>query len=465
MGLINAAKNAFQDVFADTWREYFYCDRMDDNTLMVKGEKKVSGKSSNKKGTDNVISNGSIIAVNEGQCMLIIDQGRIAEVCAEAGEYIYDSSTEPSIFYGNLGENIKKYWETFFRRVTTGGDVAKDQRVYFVNIREIFDNKFGTQQPIQYRFYPDPSSSIPKTLRIRCNGEFSFCIKNPLAFYKTVAANVTESYEKTQIFSFLRSSMVTALQPAFGSLAKQGYHYGDLINAGLALGNEIKAALQEEWLEKRGIEFGTINVQSMTLPEEDQEWLDKYETDKLYSSDQKMNFRDLAKDAIGAMETAAGNENGAFTGLYGVGMMGNAMNQMGMNPMAAMMGGMMNNGMQNNGAQNNAAQNGAAGMVGAPVQNPQTPAPTAESWNCACGAICTGKFCTECGTPKPMAGVWTCTCGAVNKGKFCSECGAKKPADAPLYRCDKCGWEPEDPKNPPKFCPECGDKFTDDDIQ
>ncbi len=461
MGLINAAKNAFQDVFADTWREYFYCDRLDDDTLMVKGEKKVSGKSSNKKGTDNVISNGSIIAVNEGQCMLIIDQGRIAEVCAEAGEYIYDSSTEPSIFYGSLGENLKKYWETFFRRVTTGGDVAKDQRVYYVNIREIFDNKFGTQQPIQYRFYPDPSSSIPKTLRIRCNGEFTFCIKNPIAFYKTVAANVSDSYEKAELFSFLRSSMVTALQPAFGSLAKQGYHYGDLINAGLELGKEMKTALQEEWYEKRGIEFGTINVQSMTLPEEDQEWLDKFETDKLYSSDARMNQRDIAKDVIGAMETAGGNESGSFNGLFGMGMMGNAM---GMNP-AAMVGGIMgNNGMQNNNMPNNGMVQQP--MVGAAVQTQQTPqTPAADSWTCTCGAVCTGKFCTECGTPKPMAGVWTCTCGAVNKGKFCSECGTKKPAGALLYRCDKCGWEPEDPKNPPKFCPECGDKFTDDDIQ
>ncbi len=471
MGLINAAKGAFQDVFADTWREYFYCERMDDDTLMVKGEKKISGKSSNKKGTDNIISNGSIIAVNEGQCMLIIDQGRIAEVCAEAGEYIYDSSTEPSIFYGSLGENIKKYWETFYRRVTTGGDVAKDQRVYFVNIREIYNNKFGTQQPIQYRFYPDATSAVPKTLRIRCNGEFSFCIKNPIAFYKVVAANVSDSYEKSEIFSFLRSSMVTALQPAFGNLAKKGYHYGDLINASLEMGNEIKAALQEEWYEKRGFEFGTINVQSMTLPPEDQEWLDQYETDKLYSSDQSMNQRDLMKDMIGAMGDAASNENGSFNGIYGLGMMTNAMNQMGMNPMA-MMGGMQNGTMQNNMMQNNGMQNGAMpnnGMVGVAVQTPQAaPAPQtppADSWTCTCGAVCTGKFCTECGTPKPMEGVWTCTCGAVNKGKFCSECGAKKPAGAPLYRCDKCGWEPEDPKNPPKFCPECGDPFTDSDIQ
>ncbi len=455
MGLINAAKTAVQDVFADTWREYFYCDRMDDEILMVKGQKKISGKSSNKKGTDNVISNGSIIAVNEGQCMIIVDQGGIAEVCAEAGEFIYDSSSEPSIFYGGLGDSLKKSWETFYRRLSMGGDVGKDQRVYYINIREIFDNKFGTQQPIQYRFVADPVTNSTKTLRIRCNGEFSFSIKDPIVFYKNVANNVSEAYEKSEIFSFLRSSLVTALQPAFGSLARQGYHYADLTNAGMEMGKEIKAALQEDWYERRGIEFGTINVQSMTLPPEDQEWLDKVETDRLYVNDQRMNQRDLAQGMIGALETAGGNENGSFNGLFGVGMMGNAM---GMNP-AAMLGGVMGN----NGTMNNMPTNGVPNNM--PQSAPVASTPAADSWTCTCGAVCTGKFCTECGTPKPASDGWTCTCGAVNKGKFCSECGTKKPAGAPLYRCDKCGWEPEDPKNPPKFCPECGDKFTDDDIK
>lgn len=447
MGLINAAKTAVQDVFADTWREYIYCDRMEDEVLMTKGQKKLSGKSSNKKGTDNLISNGSVIAVNEGQCMLIVDQGGIVEVCAEAGEFIYDSSSEPSIFYGDLGENLKQSFLSLGRRISFGGDVGKDQRVYFVNIREIFDNKFGTQQPIPYRFMADAASGSMKTLRIRCNGEFSFRIQDPVVFYKNVANNVTDEYEKSEIFSFLRSGLVTALNPAFGSLAKQGYHYADLINANLEIGKEIKETLQDEWLVKRGIAFETINVQSMTLPPEDQEWLDKVETDRLYVNDQRMNQRDLAKGMLGALETAGGNENGSFTGLFGMGMMGNAM---GVNP-ATVMGGVMGN----NGAQN----------TNMPQNAPVATAPAADSWTCTCGAVCTGKFCTECGTPKPSADGWTCTCGAVNKGKFCSECGAKKPAGAPLYRCDKCGWEPEDPKNPPKFCPECGDKFTDEDIQ
>ncbi len=455
MGLIEVAKNALGEVVTESWREYFYCDRIEDDVLMVRGQKKTSGKSANTKAANNIISNGSIIAVNEGQCMLIVDQGGIAEVCAEAGEYIYDSSSEPSIFYGKLGENLKKYWQTFYKRVSTGGDIPKDQRVYFVNTREIFDNKFGTQQPIQYRFVLNPASGATRTLSLRCNGEFSFCIKNPVAFYKNVANNVDEEYNKDEIFSFLRSSLVTALQPSFGKLARQGYHYGDLINAGMELGKEVKEQLQEEWLERRGIEFCTINVQSTSLPEEQQKWLDQYENDKIYAADADILGREKAMGLIDAMKAAGGNENGSFNGLYGLAMMGNTMNQMGVNP-AAMMGN-----ITGQAGANPAAMAGGV-MAGTAMAQAQS---AANGWRCTCGAVSTGKFCTECGAPKPSADGWTCTCGAVNKGKFCAECGAKKPAGAPLYRCDKCGWEPEDPKNPPKFCPECGDRFSDEDLQ
>lgn len=457
MGLINAAKNAVQDVFADTWREYFYCDRMEDDVLMVKGEKKISGKSSNKKGTDNIISNGSIIAVNEGQCMLIIDQGGIAEVCAEAGEYIYDSSTEPSIFYGNLGESIKNSFKTFGRRVSFGGDVGKDQRVYFVNIRKIVNNKFGTQQPIPYRFIPDAAEGTTMTFHIRCNGEFSFSIKDPIIFYKELANNVTDEYNKSEIYSFLRSSMVTALNPALNALARQGYHYADLTGANIEIAREIKAVLQEDWMPNFGIEFDMINVQSMTLPPEEEAELDAIENERRRVNDPRLHARDVELGMIEAMKAAGSNESGAMNGFMGMGMINHTMGQMGMNT-SNMMGSMQQ--AQQMVMQQQQAQ-AAQQAQKAPMQQAT---PAADSWTCTCGAVCTGKFCTECGTPKPADG-WTCTCGAVNKGKFCPECGAKKPADAPLYRCDKCGWEPEDPKNPPKFCPECGDPFTDGDIQ
>ena len=129
---------------------------------------------------------------------------------------------------------------------------------------------------------------------------------------------------------------------------------------------------------------------------------------------------------------------------------------MGMN-MAQMAGGMNANQLFQMDAQQKAA---------APAPAPAAPAaaPAAAGWTCACGAVATGKFCPECGAKKPADG-WTCACGNVNKGKFCTECGAKKPAAEPLYRCDKCGWEPADPKNPPKFCPECGDVFNDQDVK
>lgn len=455
MGLIQAVVGATQDVFADTWREYFYGEYMDDDTLMVKGKKRVSGKSSNTKGTENVISNGSIIAVNEGQCMIIVDQGAIAEVCAQAGEYIYDSSTEPSIFYGNLGKSIVNSFKTWGRRVSFGGDVGKDQRVYFVNIREIFNNKFGTQQPIQFRFVADEVTGIKKTFHVRCNGEFSFRIGDPIIFYKNVATNVEDVYEKSKIFQFMRSGLLTALNPAFGSLARQGFHYADLTSANIEMAKEIKALLQEEWMEKRGIEFSTINVQSTSLPPEEEAELDKIESDRLYATDARMHMRDIQSGMVEAMKSAASNENGAMTGFMGVGMMNGMMGNMN-NSAAGMMGAMQQ-------AQQSYTQQ--------PVQQAQpapAAAPAADSWTCTCGAVCTGNFCMTCGAKKPapvVAEGWTCTCGTVNKGNFCPNCGSKRPAGAPLYRCDKCGWEPADPKNPPKFCPECGDPFDEGDIK
>ncbi len=454
MGLIQAVVGATQDVFADTWREYFYGEYMDDDTLMVKGKKRVSGKSSNTKGTENVISNGSIIAVNEGQCMIIVDQGAIAEVCAQAGEYIYDSSTEPSIFYGNLGKSIVNSFKTWGRRVSFGGDVGKDQRVYFVNIREIFNNKFGTQQPIQFRFMVDEVTRQKKTFHVRCNGEFSFRIGDPIIFYKNVATNVEESYEKSKIFQFMRSSLVTALNPAFGSLARQGFHYSELTNANIEMAKEIKTLLEEEWMTKRGIEFSTINVQSTSLPPEEEAELGQIESDRLYASDPNMHLRNIQAGMIEAQKMAASNENGAMTGMLGLGLMNNAQGMMG-----GMSAGMMSPLQFQQPVQQQQYQQ--------PVQQAQ-PAPAADSWTCTCGATCTGNFCMTCGAKKPAPAAaegWTCTCGAVNKGNFCPNCGSKRPAGAPLYRCDKCGWEPADPKNPPKFCPECGDPFDEGDIK
>ena len=440
MGLIDAAKNAVKDVFADTWREYFYCDSMDDDILMVKGQKRISGRSSNTKATDNVISNGSVIAVNEGQCMLIVDQGAIVEVCAQPGEFIYDSSSEPSIFYGNLGESLKKSFMTLGRRISFGGDVAKDQRVYFVNIKQISGNKYGTAQPIPFRLYY-PNLNIDKPVQLRCNGEYVFKITDPILFYKEEAGNVVSEYEKTDLVqNTLRPEFLNALRSVLGDYAQKGIRYDELTFHSAEICTALQEKLSQSWTEKRGLTLVSIEL-APSIPDKDLESIQKF-------SD--MQFYNNPMNAIGALvesqsegyKMAASNSGGAMLGFMGAGL-AEQHSKINMSDLVALAG----------------AQNQNTVGTAAPVS-----APAADSWTCTCGAVCTGKFCTECGAAKPADG-WTCTCGAVNKGKFCPECGAKKPADAPLYRCDKCGWEPEDPKNPPKFCPECGDKFTDDDIQ
>lgn len=450
MGLIQAIKTAGKDVFADTWREYFYCDSMDDDILMVKGQKRVSGKSSNTKGSDNVISNGSIIAVNEGQCMLIVDQGAIVEVCAQAGEFIYDSSTEPSIFYGGLGKSIGDSFKTFGRRVSFGGDVAKDQRVYFVNIKQISGNKYGTAQPIPFRLYY-PNLNIDRPVQLRCSGEYVFKITDPVLFYKEEAGNVASEYEKTDLVqNTLRPEFVNALRSVLGDYAQKGIRYDELTYHSEAICTALQEKLSQKWTEKRGLTLVSIEL-APSIPEKDLESIQKF-SDKQYYNNMQNAFGALVESQAEGTMMAAKNEGGAMLGF------------MGMN-MAQQKGGFTAQDML---AMAQGQQSGMMQQPGMGQQGTGTPAPqeaAADSWMCQCGAVNTGKFCTECGEKKPVADGWTCQCGAVNKGKFCPECGAKKPEGAPLYRCDKCGWEPEDPKNPPKFCPECGDPFTDGDIQ
>lgn len=457
MGLIQAIKGAATGVLADSWLEFFYCDSLDDDTLMVKGQKRVSGRSSNTKGEDNIISNGARIAVNEGQCMLIVEQGAVVDVCAEPGEFIYDKSSEPSIFYGGLGKGILDTFKTIGKRFTFGGDTGKDQRVYYVNIKEIFNNKYGTQTPIQYRVVVDPVSRASMTLSIRCNGEYTFKIANPLTFYQKVAGNIEDAYEKSKLSNFMRSDVLSALNPALGKLSSQKVEYADITNHTLEITDELRATLSARWLETRGMEFVSFTINSMTLPTEQQEKLNEIEENRVYTDPSMLNSN-LARGMVSAMNAAASNDKGSMVGMMGVGMAMNSMGQMGMNPMAmAQQQAMYQQPQQGMPQQNMQPQQGAAASQ----------APAGDSWVCKCGAVCTGKFCTECGEKKPMAEAegWTCQCGTVNKGNFCQNCGSKRPAGAPLYRCDKCGWEPEDPKNPPKFCPECGDPFTDSDIQ
>ncbi|MGN0375860.1 MAG: SPFH domain-containing protein [Butyrivibrio sp.] len=447
MGLIKAGLGALGGTLADQWKEFFYCEAMDKDVLVTKGQKRVSGRSSNTKGSDNIITNGSGIAVADGQCMIIVDQGKIVEFCAMPGEFTYDSSTEPSIFAGSLGESIINTFKTIGKRFTYGGDTGRDQRVYYFNTKELLDNKFGTPNPIPFRVV-DSKIGLDIDVSIRCSGVYSYKIVDPILFYTNVCGNVEYEYTRDELDSQLKTEFISALQPAFGKLSDMELRPNQIVSHNTDLEDAMNSALSAKWGELRGLKIVSIALGSVTLPDEDAEMIKQAQRAAIMR-DPTMAAATLVSGQVDAMKIAAGNSNGAVAGFMGAGM---AMNMGGMN------------------AQNLFAmgQQQQAQQPAQPVQNTAAPAMgggATGGWRCSCGAMAGGKFCPECGKPKPADdNGWTCSCGTLNKGKFCQNCGAKKPAGVPQYRCDKCGWEPEKGTNPPKFCPECGDPFDDGDI-
>ncbi len=447
MGLIKAGIGALGGVMADQWKEFFYCDSLENDVLMVKGQKRISGRSSNTKGNDNIISNGSGIAVADGQCMIIVEQGKVVEFCAEPGEFTYDTSTEPSIFSGKLGDTIKETFKAVGKRFTYGGDTGKDQRVYYFNTKEIMDNKFGTPNPFMFEV-ANKRLNLFRSVQVRCNGIYSYKIVDPLLFYTKIAGNVGDEYRREEIDNQLKTEFISALQPAFAMLTELELRPAQIPAHTTELKDALNKALAIEWTQRRGISVESIALNPITLTPEDMQKINQMEDAATMGSNPFMMAGRMTDAQATAMEAAANNPNGAMMGFMGMNM------AMGAN------GGF------------NAQQMYQAGMQQQMAQQqtvPAQPAPTTPAqggWKCACGATANGKFCPECGSPKPAeAEGWTCSCGAVNKGKFCQNCGSPKPAGAPLYQCDKCGWQPEDPHNPPKFCPECGDPFNENDIK
>ncbi len=422
MGLIKAGIGALGGTLADQWKEFFYCDSLDKEVLAVRGQKKVGGRSSNTKGHDNVISNGSGIAVADGQCMMIVEQGKVVEVCAEPGEYTYDTSSEPSIFAGSLGQSIIDTFKTIGKRFTFGGDTGKDQRVYYFNTKELIDNKFGTPNPIPFRVV-DAKIGLDIDVSVRCSGVYSYRIVNPLLFYTNVCGNIEREYTRDELDAQLKTEFISALQPAFGRLSSLGLRPNEIVTHNTDLENAMNEALSGKWGELRGLNVVSVALGSVTLPDEDAEMIKQAQRTAIMR-DPTMAAATLVGAQADAMKAAASNDAGAMTGFMGMGMAANAS---GIN------------------AQNLYAMG--------QQQQSQNPAP-ADGWKCDCGAVNNGKFCQNCGAKKPEDG-WKCACGAVNKGNFCGECGAKKPSS----KCANCGYEPANPENPPKFCPECGNKF------
>ena len=485
MGLIKAAFGAAGGVLADQWKEYFCCDSIPDNVLMVKGEKRTSKRSSNTKGSDNVISNGSVIAVADGQAMIIVDQGRIAEFCAEPGEFTYDTSSEPSIFSGPLGESIKASFATFGRRFTFGGDVGRDQRVYYFNTKEIMGNKYGTPAPVPFRVV-DHNIGLDYEAGLRCYGEYTYRITDPILFYKTLAGNVSGSYTRDMLDSQLKSQFLTCLQPAFAKISEMGIRYSALPGHTLEISEAMDDALTKKWSGDRGISIVSVSVNSVTISPEDEATIKELQKTAVFRNT-NMAAAHMVGAQAEAMKSAAANPNGAIMGFMGMGM-------------AQQAGGMSAAQLFQMGQQQQTVQPAANSWkcscgatatgkfcpecgskkpepkpvggwkcsCGATVTGNFCPEcgskkPAEDGWKCSCGTTVTGKFCPECGSKKPEDG-WTCSCGQVNKGRFCPTCGAKKPAGVPQYKCDKCGWQPADPTKAPRFCPECGDPFDSGDI-
>ena len=424
MGLIKSIVGAAGGVLADSWREFFYCDAdvLDENTLAAKGQKRTSdrGRSSNTKGESNIISDGSIIAVNDGQCMIIVESGEIVDVCAEPGQFVYDRSTEPSIFYGPLGEGIKATFERIGQRFTFGGDTGKDQRVYYFNTKEIYGNKYGTSSPIPFRIV-DANLGLDMDAKVRMNGEYSYRLTDPLIFYKNVCGNVEEPFTRDRIDSQMKSELLTALQPALARISEQGVRYSAVPAHTKELANFLNDELSQEWGEQRGIQVEKFGVNSITLPEE----IEKQISDRQMAQtmrDQASAAAVMTNATADAMRTAAANESGAMNGFIGMGMA---------------------NGLGGNAAANMFAQAGPAqqqqsaypmasggGFGGQQQPAGQQPAgqPAAGGWVCPqCGNQNTANFCGNCGTPKPAPATWFCTqCGNENTGNFCGNCGTPR---------------------------------------
>ena len=447
MGLIKAAAGAIGGTLADQWKDYFYCDAIDADVLVVKGQKRVSGRSSNDKGESNIISDGSGIAVADGQCMMIVEQGQVVELCAEPGVFTYDSKATPSIFTGNLKEGLKGAAKDAWDRFKFGGGAGRDQRIYYFNTKEIVGNKYGTVNPVPFRVV-DRNIGLDIDIAIRCNGEYSYRIVNPMLFYTNVCGNVDDSYERSEIDSQLKTELLTALQPAFARISEMGVRYSAIPGHTMELGEALNDILSKKWAELRGLQVVSFGVNTVKASEEDENMIKQLQKAAVMK-DPTMAAATLVGAQASAMEAAASKEGGAMMGFMGLGMANQAGG--GMNPQNLFAMGQQNQQNQQ-----------------APQQAPQAApaAPSPDAWKCQCGNMAEGKFCPECGSPRPADKMgWTCSCGALNKGKFCSECGAKKPEGAKLYKCDKCGWEPEDPEKPPKFCPECGDIFDDNDVK
>ncbi len=424
MGLIRAILSATSSVAADQWKEFFTCDSLSNDVLVAKGimqTETVGLFGRRNKASTDIITNGSVINVNEGQAALIIDNGKIVEFCAEAGKFVWDSSSEPSLFGGEFFKGLLDSFKKIGSRFTFGGDLGAQQRVYYVNTKEILGNKFGTQTPMAY---DDPYYKT--ALYIRYFGQYSFRIADPIIFFSSIAGNVKDAYTRDELVSVSTDEFMTALDTALGKCALDGIKFSQLPIRQRDIAKYMSETLDDEWRAGRGIEIVSVALAKVTPDDKSRARIEEFDSNVMHADPAAMTGG-LAHAQMQAMKSAAANTGGAMNGFVGFGMAANAMG-------------------------------GAAGQ-GTLIENAQriadekekSAAPLAKTCP-ACGSPVSGKFCPECGAKYEEPGAWICPdCGASCTGKFCSACGAKKPTG---HTCS-CGYTQEEPF---KFCPECGKK-------
>ncbi len=432
MGLIRALVAGTNTVLADQWREYFTCDSLSNDVLVAKGTFKTKKRplfGARNKATEDIITNGSVISVNEGQVALIVADGKIVEFCAEPGYFKWDSSTEPSMlggdFFGGLVDSFKRVGYRF----TFGGDAGSQQRVYYVNVKEILDNKFGTAAPMPY---DDPYYRT--ALYIRYHGQYTFRITDPLVFFSDIAGNVTDTYNRDRLVGMCTDEFMTALDTALSLCAAEGIKFSQLPAKQREIAKFMSDTLDSEWHEKRGMKIISVALSKVTPDDESRRRIEEFDTNIMHSAPEAM-AGGMAYAQMRAMKDAANNAAGAMTGFMGIGMAANAMGG------AGAQGTLLQTAQE---LERQKAAANAAPEAGA--------APAGDSAKCQkCGAPAKGKFCPECGTAMAGPEEWVCTCGRANTGNFCSGCGGKKPEG---YTCE-CGYHSEKPF---KFCPDCGKK-------
>ncbi len=423
MGIIKAFFGAMSGNLADQWQEVLEADNMGDTTVFTKGVKvRNDRRSSNRKGTEDVISNGSVIHVYPGQFMMLVDGGKVVDFTAEEGYYKVDNSSAPSLFCGQFGESLKDA----FGRIKFGGTPSYSQKVYFVNLQEIKGIKFGTRTPVNYfdNFYN-------AELFLRAHGTYSIKITNPLKFYEQVIPKNADRVDINHINEQYLSEFLSALTSTMNKMSADGVRISFVASKSRELSKYMADELDSEWNEMRGFEIQSVGIASVSYNEESQELINMRNKGAMLGD---ASVREgYVQGAMARGFEAAGSNPGGSTGAF-VGM--------GMGIGAG--GGFMSTASETNrremeyqrekaereakaSMQGWACSCGKTGNDGKFCSECGAKQPTADSWLCACGNTCKGKFCPECGAKKPDA-EWTCTCGNVNSAtaKFCSNCGKAK---------------------------------------